>query len=68
VAYDVQVALATQVVPSVVQIPVVTINEAQSESDVAILSPHYLSLQLFDCATQVHAPSVPLFPHEVKVR
>jgi hypothetical protein len=68
VAYDVQAALATQVVPSVVQTPVVTIHEAQSASEVATLSPHYLNLQLFDEATHVHAPSVPALVHETDVK
>lgn len=45
-----------------------TIYEEQSASELADLSIHYLSLQLFDAATHEHAPSVPLFPHEVKVK
>jgi hypothetical protein len=51
-----------------VQIPVVTVHETQSASEVPTLSPHYLNLQLFDEATHVQAPSVPALVHETDVK
>jgi hypothetical protein len=52
-------------VPSVVHIPVVTLNAEQFVSLVDIKSLHYLSLQVF---VYIHKPSVPAFEQLVDVK
>jgi hypothetical protein len=66
--YDVHAALATQVVPSVVHLPAVTINPKQSKSVVAVLSVQTANLHELEDATQLHYPSDPAFPQAVYVR